>query len=72
MHTHRLIDLQVIANAEEFQDAVYEFEAWLPSVSSAVQQFEPISSNPVEIKKQLKEAEASQTSLTCFKLCTGW
>ena len=49
----------MIANAEEFQDAVFEFESWLPSVTSAVQQFEPVASEPVEIKKQLTEAEVS-------------
>ena len=49
----------MIANAEEFQGAVLEFESWMPSVTSAVQQFEPIASDPVDIKKQLKEAEVS-------------
>lgn len=49
----------MIENAEDFQSAVYEFESWLPTVSSAVQQFAPISSDVDGIKKQLKEAEAS-------------
>ena len=53
--------VQVIENAEDFQSAVEVFEAWLPRVSSVVQQFAPISSDPKEIKKQLKEAEASHT-----------
>lgn len=38
---------------------MFEFEAWLPKVSTVVQQFAPISSHPAGIKKQLKEAEAS-------------
>ena len=53
--------LQVIENAEDFQSAVEMFESWLPRVSSVVQQFAPISSEPKEIKKQLKEAEVSHT-----------
>lgn len=49
--------MQVIENAENFHDAVYEFESWLPSVSAVVQQFGPIASDAEEIKKQLKEAQ---------------
>lgn len=59
LFTHWSTDLQMIANVEEFHGAVEEFESWLPSVATAVQQFEPIASDPVEIKKQLKEAEVS-------------
>ena len=55
----------MIENAEDFQSAVEEFESWLPRVSSVVQQFGPISSDPKEIKKQLKEAEVS-LNLTCL------
>lgn len=54
----------MIENAEDFQSAVEVFESWLPRVSSVVQQFGPISSDPKEIKKQLKEAEASGS--TCL------
>ena len=49
----------MITNAEEFQGALLEFESWLPSIASAVEKFEPIASDPVEIKEQLIEAEAS-------------
>lgn len=49
--------MQVIENAENFHDAIYEFESWLPSVSAVVQQFGPIASDAEEIKKQLKEAQ---------------
>lgn len=66
--TNLLTRLQVIENAEDFQSAVDEFESWLPRVSSVVQQFGPISSDPKEIKKQLKEAEASQTWFDLFNL----
>ena len=52
---------QVIENVEDFESAVEMFESWLPGVSTVVQQFGPISSDPKEIKKQLKEAEASHT-----------
>ena len=62
----------MIENAEDFQSAVDEFELWLPRVSSVVQQLGPISSVPGEIKKQLKEAEASLanhlTFVTCLKV----
>lgn len=57
----------MIANAEEFQDVVLEFESWLPSVTSAVQQFEPVASEPVEIKKQLTEAEVSHFCIGFLK-----
>lgn len=56
----------MIENAEDFQSAVEMFESWLPRVSSVVQQFAPISSDPKEIKKQLKEAEASHPLSICF------
>ena len=63
-------NLQVIENAEDFQTAIFEFEAWLPKVSAAVQQFEPISSNLGGIKKQLKEAEAR--ILNCLYLSSTY
>jgi hypothetical protein len=47
----------VITNVEEFQGALNQFESWLPEAMAAVQRFEPISSEPEEIKKQLKEVE---------------
>ena len=58
----------MIENAVEFQGAVLEFETWLPSVASAVQQFEPIASEVDEIKKQLKEAEACRALFDLFSI----
>lgn len=55
----------MITNAEEFQGALLEFESWLPSIASAVEKFEPIASDPVDIKEQLIEAEASNLIGLC-------
>lgn len=47
----------VIANVEQFEGALSQFESWLPEAMAAVQRFEPISSEPEELKRQLKEVE---------------
>lgn len=47
----------VIDNVETFQGALNQFESWLPEAMSAVQSFTPISSDPEEVKRQLKEVE---------------
>lgn len=49
----------VIDNMETFQGALNQFESWLPEAMMAVQSFKPISSEPEEIKRQLKEVEVS-------------
>lgn len=49
----------VINNVETFHGALDQFESWLPEAMKAVQSFTPISSDPEEIKVQLKEVEVS-------------
>lgn len=49
----------VIDNVEAFQGALSQFESWLPEAMLAVQSFKPISCEPEEIQRQLKEVEVS-------------
>ena len=57
----------VINNVEQFHGALKEFESWLPEAMTIVQSFEPISSEPEEVKRQLDEVEvSSSSSYPCF------